>query len=499
MKIVYDGANAYIKKYKSEELRVVKNALTYSDQDAILANKFSQSNYLRPESVTCVSRKTKDPSFPTGLLGRAISALDTNDFNYELECLIEDIETKSVDYPDWVYDHQKKLVETGLSEIRSIGQSPTGSGKTISICLFASAFPKDTVLIICPQNNILRNTKTSLETILGCEIGEYSGRKKDPKRVTIATINALYRNRESLKDWLSTIKVLVCDECHHISNGMYIKVSDYLKSRLYSWGVSATAYRAKGDSLWMEGMLGPVKEVIKESDLVEKNIIQNPSYCMFEVNHPTYEGSKDKVYLTSGKSGAGRFYYDTPNGKPHREEIYSQAVIESELRNNLILDCSDIYLNHPSRTGVGLILFQNYKHGEILAKKARERGLDFQYADGRTKEKEREEIVRGLRDRSIPLLIASKILNEGEDIRPLEFCVIAGGGSSARVVTQQIGRVIRNNAKAIVLDFMDKEEWYLERNSHSRKNQTEKLYPKSLTEVSSIEKFKEFIDEKLKV
>lgn len=493
IKFEYNGARCYVSSFSREEMKILSKTLTYTDQDAVQANRFSKGNYRQPEQVCCFDNKSQ--SFPTGLLGRVLSKLDFSQIPYQIHSHIEPVAFDEIGLPDWAYSHQKELVRDALDSIRCIGSSPTGSGKTKSMVFFTNFFMDSPILIICPRTGILKNTKKELENYLGETIGEYSGKTKKLNRVTVATINSLYRNLEVLKEYLASIRVMIIDECHNVTQGMYLTVSDYITNRYYSWGVSATPYRSKGDDLWMEGVLGPISKVIPESDLVENKIIQRPNYAFYEFQHPKYEGSKDKRILSN--QGHRVISYLTPNGKPHREEIYNQGIVDNYHRNELLIDCLGYYIQHPNRQGVGLILFQLYDQGRLLYKIAQEKGIEVAYADGKTKEKERLNLIQGMRSGEIPCLIASRILNEGEDIPNLEFCAIGGGGSNSRILTQQVGRVIRNKANAIVLDVYDLEKWYLERNSHDREKYITKVYPNCVTRIKDFENYRNFIDAEL--
>jgi superfamily II DNA or RNA helicase len=490
----YDGAFCYVSSKSRAVLNLIDDVLSYTDKNATYLNRFNKFN--KKESRSCFDKRKK--RFPTGLLPRVCKQLDSADYKYKLEGNITIPLPKVTDnpFPEWAFDHQIELVEDACDNARGIGKSPTGSGKTMSICFFSSLFPDQNILIIAPRNGILRKTRSDLSSYLKEDVGAYGDGKKQIRRVTVATINSLYRNLESIKEWLESINILVIDECHNVSDGMYLTVTSCCSNRSYSWGVSATPYRNRGDDLWMEGILGPIITSIPEEGVVKEGIIQRPNYYIIHYKHPHYEGVKDKnVEQVNGRRVVR---YNTFNEKPHRDEIYWQGIAVNKERNALFVELLDYYLKHPKRTGVGLILFHRVEQGNDLFNQAKEKGLPVYYADHLTKETERLKIVEGMRTGEIEALIASGILNEGEDIPNLEFCGIASGGSNPRTPMQQSGRVVRNKANAMVFDIYDEEDWYLEKNSTNRTAEIEKNYPGSITYAKSVTEAKRYINSQLR-
>lgn len=491
MELYYNGARTYIKQASRKETDRVSRYLSYTDQNAVMRNRFGKGAPL-PEQISCFDPISQ--SFPTGLLPMLIDKFDEESIT-KVEPLVEVIEPQEPNIPDWRWEHQEDLVRYALEAKRCIGQSPTGSGKTSTIAFFLSAFPEATCLVIVPRNGILKNTKKTIESHLDETVGEFSGQKKEFNRITVATINSLYQKVDEL-EFLKDVDVLVVDECHNITDGMYTKVSDAIPNRSYSWGLSATPYRQKGDEYWMYGVCGSHKRVVSEQELINKGIIQKPKYCIVQFDHPLYEGKKNAKVMNH--HGQRVVVYDTPNGKPERDEIYHKGITVNKERNEAIIELFQYYLDHLQRNGTGLILFNYYEQGEFLYSLSDNTNFNIQYADGRTNNKDRLQIVEGLRSGEIDGAIASKILNEGEDIPNLELIIIAGGGASNRNLTQQVGRVIRNKAKALVIDFYDDEEWYLKNNSKKRQSHIQNTYPGSVSSVDSLHEVRGFIDEQLR-
>ena len=491
MKFKCNGANCFIEMPPIGAMDYIDNALTYTDQGAVQRNRNRKGKYRELETVSCLDKKRR--CFPVGLLKRVCRTLDIQNMSYEIEYMVAPSEPAGLDYPDWAKDHQKRLADTAVEEVRSIGQSPTGSGKTSAIAFFCQQFPEASILVIAHKTGIVKNNKKTLEGYLGESVGEYTGRKKTFQRITVATINSLYQNRKRLMETLADIDILVVDECHNVSKGMWSCVAEAMTGRSYSWGVSATPYRKNGDDLWMEGVLGPVKCKVTEQEMVDKAIIQQPRYCLLKFDHPYYRGHKDRKFEET-LDGRRIPYYNTWNGKPHRDEIYYKGIVANTERNSLFIDTLSYYLNHPKRQGVALLLFQLKEQGWMLWDLAKDQGLPVDYADGETPHSRRQELIKGMRDGSRPAVIASKILDEGEDIPNLEFVGIAGGGGNSRAVTQQVGRVIRTAANALALDIYDQERWYLERNADDRQNHIQTLYPGSVETVASMNHVYRWID-----
>ena len=60
-----------------------------------------------------------------------------------------------------------------------------------------------------------------------------------------------------------------------------------------------------------------------------------------------------------------------------------------------------------------------------------------------TKPKERRAVLRGLEDGATPVVVTSRVLNEGVDVPSVSVGVVLSGTSTVREHVQRLGRILR--------------------------------------------------------
>ena len=86
-------------------------------------------------------------------------------------------------------------------------------------------------------------------------------------------------------------------------------------------------------------------------------------------------------------------------------------------------------------------------------------------------------------------ICATRIFNQGTNIKPLELVIIASGGNDKKRIAQQVGRVVRKSpetekVEAISIDFRDKEKYYLNWNFNNRLEEINSRFPDSATHMT---------------
>lgn len=469
IKITFDSSFANIDEAPASAKREIKEILTYTDNSIAYTNKFTKF-YKDPNK--CLLKGSR---FYTGLLPRVVVALGKS-YEFEYDNQIEPIEFSRLELPDWLYDHQREMLDTALDFKRGIIQSPTGSGKTLTMTYLVKHFPAVGVLITVPNVDLLVNTKEVLESQLGEDVGMIGGGKKSWKRVTVGVINSLSKIAKQDPTPLSGFRVLICDEVHRVGDNFYIDLCEALPNTDFRIGFSATAWRNTGDNKVLEGLIGPIVKEVEEETLVEKGILVKPQYLVVDWKSP------DNKY--KGYNQRARTYF-TPNNKPDRNEVVDACIVYNKKRNEAIVDLAVKYINNKQKLP-GIILVDRIEHGKILKEMLDNAGYDVPFVHGKSKKKERKQFIMDLRKCDIKLGIGSRILNEGQDVPSLLFAILAGGGSSDIKIIQQVGRLVRKHPDkdtAILVDFRDSEPYYLSFNAKKRHETIEKLYNNSVQNI----------------
>lgn len=461
----FDAANTFLLNVPDEVEDRINAELMWYDRSVEYQNNINRHRGFKPKDARRYCYNSKNKSFPTGLIPRVCTLLDSLDVPYELERLYEGITPNDVDLPAHAWKHQRDIIDTLLSNYRGLAGSPTASGKSTSISFIINKFLDKNVLIVVPKITLVRNVAQDIEKVCGIEVGRIGGGKEEWKNITVSTAKSLSLYADSkYKDILQDMDVLIFDEVHNYSNKTGEIISNACPNTTYRFGLSATLNLENGSELVLEGIVGPKVIVVPDPVMVDLDVIHRPEMYFIQVPSP-------KLKL------------DIPKGmdKPPRDDVYTQGLVEYKLRNNLVVEVLKTFLEQEKR-GCALILVERCNHGHMLVDLCKKEDIDIEFIWGNTPAEHRFEVLDKFKSGELKCLIASSILNEGEDLPLLELVINAGGGSGERGIVQKVGRGLRKDKtetklRALIVDFYDLEEYYLEANSHKRMLNINKRHP----------------------
>lgn len=466
--IEFDGSQARLHNVDKNLQQQLNTLLTWRHKSTSYLIRYKKMDWLDDRRF-CYNSTTN--SFATGLIPRVVDALETLGYSYKFKCNYKCPPPVPSPIPLWAYEHQVEIVRTILDYKRCLIESPTGSGKSLAITFLIEQFANHQVLVTVPSINLLHNMTRTLEKHIDEPIGKIGGGKKDWQRITVGVINSLAKHADGkFRDQLAHINLLVIDESHEGASDSYVNLSNACYNTGYRVGLSATNFRSDGADLVLEGVTGPKVLTIPESVMVDLNVIHAPKAFFIRVNYDQnrrYTGYK----VVPNDFGPEYITYNTPNNKPDNDEVYTEALVHNPIRNKLAVDVLQKFLVSKGRTGNALMIVERIEHGEILKQLCESRGLNICFVDGSTRK--RMEILDEFRSGNINALIASSILNQGEDLPKLELVINCAGRGNERINVQRDGRVVRidrsgEKKRAIIVDFYDLEPHYLEQHSRKR-------------------------------
>ncbi len=467
MKIVFDGARARFVGYDNPTIALIKeHALKWIDKSIEQNNIYQRGRYQDPVKY-CYNKK--DKSFPTGLLPRVVEFLQSTDISYFLEFDFECKTLRNKDpIPDWAFDHQRDIVDCLVNYRRVICSSPTASGKSTAISLIAEKFREFNTLIVLHQNDLIYDLKDSLENYLDEEVGIVVGSKKHVwKDITVAGCSLLRNRLEEYKEELEKVDLLIFDECHHYANDTGEKISNACKNTSYRLGLSATPDQQTGANLVLEGVIGSIYHRIPDNIMVELGVIHKPDVHFVEIPDPKLNLECDPV-----------------TGKPPRPLVVEHAIINYDYRNELACELINQYLKHNPDGGGVLVLVEDVKnkHGIQIVGGLATYDIESKFIWGGTKVDKRQEVIEEFKSGDLPVLVATRILNEGKDVPSIELGINLAGGSGERGIVQKLGRTLRKDktgrkTRSIFIDFMDAEPYYLANNSRKRMRHLNARFP----------------------
>lgn len=325
---------------------------------------------------------------------------------------------------------------------RGVLEMATGAGKT-EVAAAMIQMTQVPTLFVVHRKDLLWQSHKRFQEKYGIECGVVGDGVAEPGKVTVATIQTLWKHKESIA-WLEDIEQVFFDEAHMLAatldkGNIFTQVAAQLPNAYMRWGLTATPFMRDSYSNWLlEGVTGPSLYRIKNRELIEEGYLADAKVTMFRI--PAHDS--------------------IPNSWP---ECYETGVMLDNRRNGKIIDCIKTY---PRPI---LILVQRTGHGEILSDMAAKQGLKVPFVCGADNSTIRIKRIASLVDKKCDAVIASTIWDEGVDIPEIKTLILAGGGKSPVKSLQRLGRGLRlseGKDHVEIIDFLDMSTRWLR--SHSR-------------------------------
>lgn len=390
--------------------------------------------------------------FRTGLLSRLLEDLEKIectpklDYSYKKQITHNSYKLKPFSF----YDFQEKLIKKALQKHRGVVKSPTGSGKTLIMAALVKAWAGKKMVLLFNAKQLLTQTYDFLTKTCGMDnIGLCFGEGYIYGDIMLCTVQSI---EKILDTHLKDTEILMVDECHEFSNGKTtLAALRSFPNAQHRIGFTATPPTEKIARYNLEGALGEVWEVVDTSELVESGKLAKPIIQLIDRSYSASGADEDLSYL----------------------EVYEQYIVENDLRNKIIREIVDDIKNKHSRARI-LILTQSLDHGRTLENLL---GESSKFLMGRNSLGERYNSISDFRRREGPsILIGTRILQTGINIKEITHFINARGMKSEIATIQALGRALRKSEgknEVFVYDFLDKEK-YLRGHSLERKKHYEK-------------------------
>lgn len=484
----------------------IENRLSYVDKNKAFiktANSDKRWSDNLETSVSLYDKKTR--RFPAGLLDLFVKGLKywevdykiTNTSTYSLTRVSDSIVT-----PDWAYKHQLEMIEAALNGKNGIIQAAPSAGKSLTIAWLLSQFTNTKALIVVPKVNLCNQLhKTLMEALPQFKVDKLSGEFKtfdDKTDILVAVANSAAILVQGNTNVFNYINFLISDECHRATTETFKTILYGCVNTEYKLGFSGTP----STSLLSKAYFGDVQIKIDEERLIDNNIIIEPDYISYKIDKPNIRYpfiKKDNELLYVDDNGRPTF-----NNKPPYNLVYTECVAHNKSRNQTIVDISKHLLDLPSRKGP-IVVFIEWQdiHGTELVNVYKQNNINVTFLNGLTSNKDRDKILKSLRDNKIQIVLATNVVAEGTDIINLEFAIIADGrknGEHSLGVIQKVGRIIRkdtagNKTRCVAIDIADAEPFYLQTASKCREAAFKSRYGnKKVYKVSNLQELNKILE-----
>lgn len=370
--------------------------------------------------------------FMSGLMPRVLTYLDKKGIDYEYSSDVKMVEYDEPGVPGIIFrDYQQSIVELMVEEGRGVVKAATASGKSFMILGIISAFSKENVLLLVHTKDLVNQLVDDLEKYNFGPIGVYSGKTKEIKRITVATIQSY---KKIALDYFDFWQVVIIDECHHIRNIDSANYG-YTLQRLSApvrIGFTATIPEEIEGKFALEALVGPVVTDYSIAKASDDGVLAKPTIYLLETPYQ-YEVSRLHDW----------------------RQVYKFGIALNVQRNQQIVDTTLQLLEKGHSI---LILISRLVHGEELVRAFHHYGQHVDFVQGITDKDERTRLKEELKTGKIKCLIASTVFVEGVDLPNLDVMINASGGKSEIQVLQKVGRGLRKTerkSKVIIIDFID--------------------------------------------
>lgn len=216
----------------------------------------------------------------TSFLPEIIDALETR-YGYEVE--IEDKSTLSdkefeAEFKLQYRPRQKEAVDEIIKSRYGIIEAPPGFGKTAMIAAIVADLGKKALIITEDTKPCYDAIKAIKEFTTIGKVGTIAGDEEDIQNVSVCLIqkaSSLIKNKDkAFMKYLSELKVIIVDECHHTVAESYANIIEICFQNLeYRLGVSATPLmREDGTVNKIKGLLGDVRYRITYPEAIDLKI-----------------------------------------------------------------------------------------------------------------------------------------------------------------------------------------------------------------------------------
>lgn len=344
--------------------------------------------------------------------------------------------------------HQSEAMQTWWKAgARGVVVLPTGTGKTF-VAMLAIRQAARPALVVVPTIDLLNQWHSELSDAFGDPVGAVGGTNYDFQSLTVTTYDSAYLYVER---WGNRYGLLVFDECHHLPGPSYQQIA-IMSLAPFRLGLTATPERTDGGEGLFPALIGEIiyRREIKELSgeflapyralkvFVELTPEEFERYTQAREHYRTFLA--ERGISLSGTNGWQRFVaeaYRSPEGwdamKAYREQKHLERAASAKLAK---LD--DLLRTHQ---GDRILIFtaDNATVYEIA------RRFLVPAITHQTKAKERKQILKRFHSGEYPVIVTSRVLNEGVDVPAANVGIVLSGTATIRENVQRLGRLLRKH------------------------------------------------------
>ena len=310
-----------------------------------------------------------------------------------------------VDFPKFGFDLRESQQDVyDAIEDNAIINAFVSWGKTFTALAVAAKLGQKT-LVVTHTVSLRTQWEKEIRKVFGIEPGIIGSGKYDiSPHIVVGNIQTLYKLRGKIEKEFGTI---IIDECHHIPANTFSKLVDASYAR-YKIGLSGTVQRKDGKHVIMPDYFGHTKFTPPKENYME----------------PTIEVIQTKIrFMDGAKIPWANRINDLVRQEEYGKLICFLAAAYRKQGHKVLLLSDRVYFLKRVKETLG-------EHCELIT--------------GEVPLAEREKKIERVQSGKVDILLGTQsIFSEGISVNPLSCLILATPVSNTPLLTQLVGRVIR--------------------------------------------------------
>jgi superfamily II DNA or RNA helicase len=346
------------------------------------------------------------------------------------------------------YPHQRAALAAWLAAGRQgVVVLPTGAGKTYLAQLALQATQHST-LIVVPTLDLMHQWYAHLLAAFpDAPVGLLGGGAHDRTPLLVATYDSAAIHADALGNHYA---LLVFDECHHLPGAFTRVIAEYSLAP-YRLGLTATPERSDGTHADLRALIGP--EVYRTSVAALAGTVLAPhrvvrlTVTLSSRERQRYDAlleTRDRFLQQCGiglgsVAGWQAFVRASARSRAGRRAMLAHRearAIAFGTAGKLRVLTDLLAQHHPAR----ILIFT--EDNAMVYRISREFLLPA--ITHHTPVKERHDILHRFRSGEYPVVVTSRVLNEGVDVPEASIAIVLSGTGSRREYVQRLGRILRH-------------------------------------------------------
>ncbi len=329
---------------------------------------------------------------------------------------------------------------------RGVVVLPTGAGKSYVAELCIARADRST-LVIAPTIDLIGQWHDALRRAFGAPIGVLGGGQHELQIITVATYDSAWIHMERYGDRFGLV---VFDEVHHLPGPSVRAAAEHCIAP-FRLGLTATPERPDGEHSALGELVGPIvyrREITElagdfladyTTELLEVELLPEERE-RYDRCRATYRAFVESHGIRMGRGGWQRFLQVASRSEEGRRAFRawreSRAILQQAAGKLELLE--ELLARHAGRRTL------IFTHDNATVYRISRRLL-LPSLTHETPGAERRALLAAFRDGTLPVLVTSRVLNEGVDLPSAEVAIVLSGTGTVREHVQRLGRILRKS------------------------------------------------------